>query len=84
MAGTGAFDELARQVEALEARVAELEKHLMGLPTCPVCQAGALTIIATRPDPVLGELGKQQRILRCENWACGHTETWQHTPAPTR
>ncbi len=81
MSAVGGFDELAKKFQALEARVAELERHLAGRSTsgtCPVCQAGALKVMATKPDPLLGVLGPQQQVLKCENWACGHTELRQH------
>jgi hypothetical protein len=82
MAAVGEFDELAKKFQALEARVAELERHLVGRQstsaTCPVCQAGALKVMATKPDPLLGVLGPLQQVLKCENWACGHTELRQY------
>ena len=81
MSGDGDLEEFTRKFEALEARVTELERHLAGPPgggPCPVCQAGALKVVATRSDPLLGVLGPQQRMLKCENWACGHTEVRQY------
>ena len=77
MSAVGEFDELAKKFQALEARVAELERRLVGQSasgTCPVCQAGTLKVMATKPDPLLGVLGPQHQVLKCENWACGHTE----------
>ncbi|HTB03473.1 MAG TPA: hypothetical protein VK804_23635 [Bradyrhizobium sp.] len=59
------------------------EKARAGLELCPICRTGRLAIISVEPDPIFGDMGVQQRKLRCDNTSCGHTESRQHDPSRT-
>lgn len=74
---------LPAEVEALEKRVAALEEALKQRPAaenCPLCQVGVLRVTSVRPHPTLGMVGVQQRALKCDAPACGHTEDRVHDP----
>jgi hypothetical protein len=75
---------LPEQVAALQARVSALEVDLQKRPSlerCPICSAGDLKVTGVNPHPSLGAVGIQERTMRCDNAACGHTEKRIHDPA---
>jgi|GEM_PF-1106514 len=60
--------ELPGRVEALEAKVAELERTLAARPAadrCPKCQEADLKLASERPHPTFGRHGARLRKLRC-------------------
>jgi hypothetical protein len=76
--------ELPAQVDAIQARVTALEEELKKRPPlekCPICSSGDMKVTAVHPHPQLGAVGVQERTLRCDNSACGHTEKRIHDPA---
>lgn len=79
-----------KAIKATPAKVAELEKRVAALEAainarpalegCPICGSGTMKVISSRPDPTFGALGTLQRVLKCTNTACGHSETRMHDP----
>ena len=43
--------------------------------TCPACGSGTLRVTSRERVPMMGELGPSELTLRCDNEACGHSET---------
>jgi hypothetical protein len=75
---------LPEQVDALQARLAALENEIAKRPsleTCPICNSGNLKVVSVNPHPTLGKVGIQERSLKCDNVACGHTEKRLHDPS---
>jgi len=68
--------ELPAKVEALEAKVADLERR--GLPPapagkrCPFCGQNNFFVVKSEPDPIFGPLGGKKRTYRCSS--CGQEE----------
>jgi hypothetical protein len=74
---------LPDQVEKLQQRIDALEAELNKRPTpeaCPICGVGTLKVTNVKPHPVMGDLGIQERTLKCTNQACAHTEKRMHDP----
>jgi hypothetical protein len=74
---------LPDEFDALKAKVAALESELKKRPsleTCPICETGNLKVTNVTPHGHLGDLGIQNRTLKCDNPACGHSETRIHDP----
>jgi hypothetical protein len=74
---------LPDEVKALQARVSALETEIQKRPSleaCPICGTGNLKVTAVRPHPQLGDVGIQERTVKCDNPACGHTEDRIHDP----
>jgi|NGEPerStandDraft_6_1074524.scaffolds.fasta_scaffold21736_3 hypothetical protein len=74
---------LPEQFDALQARVAVLESEIAKRPSleqCPICNSGNLKVTAVSPHPTLGSVGVQERLMTCDNPACGHKEKRLHDP----
>jgi len=75
---------LPDEVDALKARVAALEAGLKKAPAgepCPLCETGQLKVTAVTPHHTFGDMGIQERTMKCDNTACGHTESRMHDPS---
>ena len=68
------------KLDALEERVAELEKRLGRCPGegCPRCGELTFRTQSSQPDLGFGDMGAIQREMKCES--CGFTETKLITP----
>lgn len=68
---------LPAELDALRARVHDLEKQLAGTagPQCPMCRAPKFVRVASKPDPVFGDAGIILDSHRCLD--CGHSEDRQ-------
>jgi hypothetical protein len=74
---------LPAQIDALAARVSSLEEELTKRPSleqCPICGAGNMKVTSVHEHPTLGDVGIQERTLKCDNAACNHTERRIHDP----
>jgi len=74
---------LPEQFDALQARVAALVSEIAKRPSleqCPICGTGQLKVTHVGPHPVMGDMGLQERTLKCDNEKCGHTEKRMHDP----
>jgi hypothetical protein len=74
---------LPAQFDALQARVVALESEIAKRPSlesCPICNSGNLRVTHVRAHPTLGAVGVQERTMKCDNPACGHTENRIHDP----
>lgn len=66
--------ELPSRLDALEKRIALLEKRFAGgAEVCPRCSETDFRLISSRPHPVFGEMGTKERLYRCGQ--CGFEET---------
>lgn len=74
--------QLVKEVEDLKSRVAALEQEKLKPPAelCPICETGSLKVIAVAPHKAFGRMGVQERTVKCDNEACGHTEKRMHDP----
>jgi ssDNA-binding Zn-finger/Zn-ribbon topoisomerase 1 len=68
---------LPAELDALKARVAELEAKLSQSPgeLCPKCRQHALIMESSEPDPHFADVGTMLEHLRCT--ACGYTQQRQ-------
>ena len=79
MSGAGETD----RFDALQARVVALESEIAKRPSlesCPICNSGNLKVTDVHAHPTLGAVGVQERTMKCDNPACGHTEKRIHDP----
>jgi len=62
-------------LEALAARVSELEKKLARCPGdgCPKCGELAFRVESSAPDGIFGDVGATKRTMKCEK--CGYSES---------
>jgi transposase-like protein len=66
--------EMPSKLEALEKRIAVLEKGIAGgADVCPRCTKTDFRLISSRPHPVFGDMGTKERLYRCGQ--CGFEET---------
>ena len=65
------------ELDALKARVAELEAKLGETPgeQCPQCRQHALIMERSEPDPLFGGVGTMLEHMRCNS--CGYTQQRQ-------
>jgi hypothetical protein len=71
------------EIESLQARVVALEALVKARPApeaCPICGVGALKVTAVHAHRQFGDMGLQERAMKCDSEACGHTETRLHDP----
>lgn len=63
-----------KELEDLRARVAAIEERLAGGTgvLCPMCNAAGFARVATKKDPMFGDMGIMVDSFRCQ--ACGHQE----------
>jgi hypothetical protein len=74
---------LPDQFEALQVRVAALEAEIQKRPpleACPLCGSGNLKVTSVKPHPSFGPVGIQERVVKCDNPNCNHTEKRIHDP----
>jgi Zn finger protein HypA/HybF involved in hydrogenase expression len=57
------------------------ERARAGLEVCVICGTGRLAVVAVGPHPIFGDMGIQERTLKCDNAACAHSEKRQHDPS---
>lgn len=71
---------LPQEVEALQKRVAELERKLGPKPgaECPMCGERAMKVIATRPHPQFRVFGTKLDTPSCSS--CNHTADRERNP----
>jgi len=72
-------DELEERLAALEGRLAPTPGD-PSLPLCELCREGRMKTIAIKDDPKFAFAGLKRHTLKCQNAACGHTETRQVDP----
>ncbi|WP_417497980.1 hypothetical protein [Maricaulis sp.] len=72
-------DELERRLKAVESRLTRAPGD-PSLPLCPICRSGRLKTIDIKPDPQFAFAGLQIHTLKCDDEACGHSETRQVDP----
>ena len=65
-----------QQIAALTARIANLTSG----EACPLCQEGKMKVTSSRPDPIFGPLGHQERTLTCQNAECAYVEKRKVAP----
>jgi hypothetical protein len=66
---------LPARIEALEKRVAELERAKPpATGICPLCQS-PVRVEKEVDDPIFGPLGGKRHHLRCTNPSCDYTGT---------
>ncbi len=70
---------LATRDAEIRALREQLESAVSG-DTCPVCRAGKMQTLRVKKHPTFGDLGVQEKTLRCDNAACGHDEERMHDP----
>ncbi len=81
---------LSEAKEAISEKDAEIAKLLRTIEDaksgdiCPVCQSGRLRTERVSPHPSFGEVGIQEKHLRCDNSSCGHAERRMHNPSGLR
>lgn len=70
-----ALKTLPDRVEALEAKVKELEAVIAGGvgDRCPSCGRPTYLVVSSKPDPVMGVVGAKRQTKRCK--ACGFQDT---------
>lgn len=60
---------------ALPFRPRSAVRARLAVATCPACGSGALRVTSRERVPLMGELGPPELTVRCDNAACGHSET---------
>lgn len=63
-----------QKIKALEEKISVLTSG----EQCPLCSEGRLKVTAVKPHHTFGDLGVQEKVLKCEK--CNHTETRMHDP----
>ena len=58
----------------------EEDRARAALEPCPICSKGRLKVTKVSPHPVMGDVGLQEKTLKCDDPACGHTESRMHDP----
>ena len=48
--------------------------------SCPVCGVGIMKTLSVSPHPTFGELGVQEKHLKCSSSSCSHEERRIHDP----
>ena len=66
--------DLPARIEALERRLEALEQDRTAVKgeKCPSCGAYEFMVTATKPHPLMGEVGIKERTYTCSG--CGFTE----------
>jgi hypothetical protein len=73
----GRIEALEKKVAALEAKLEQGAQKPVG-EVCPICEVGTLKVVEVVRDLIFGDMGVQQRMLKCTN--CAHSEIRQHRP----
>ncbi len=76
-------DELEKRLAALEGRLGKTPGD-PSLPLCELCLQGRMKTVAVKDDPTFGFAGVKQHTIKCDNAACGHTDTRQVDPNERR
>jgi hypothetical protein len=74
---------LPEQFDALQARVAALEDRQKDPSDdpCPLCGTGTLRVTGVKPHHIFGDVGLQERTMKCDNATCNHKEIRMHDPS---
>ena len=78
-----ALSEAKETIAAKDSEIRNLKEKLSNATSgeaCPVCQTGRLKTTNVRRHPQMGDVGLQEKDLKCDNQECGHHETRMHDP----
>lgn len=64
------------EIEKLHQTIATLKTG----ETCPICGIGNLKVTSSSAHPHFGTFGLQERILKCDNENCSHSEKRRFDP----
>jgi chromosome segregation ATPase len=66
-----------------DQKIRSLEETIESMKSgesCPLCETGRLKVVQSKSHPHFGFAGVQERTLKCQNPACGHSEIRLHDP----
>jgi hypothetical protein len=76
-----ALSDAREELHQRDQKIRELEERITSLASgdaCPLCEAGRMKVVASKPHKHFAFAGVQERTVKCDK--CGHSEQHMHDP----
>ena len=78
-----ALTDARTEIHDRDQTIRELEKAIAEMQSgdaCPICKKGNLEVASVKPHPTFGDMGLQEKLFRCSNPECNHSEQRMEDP----